>query len=182
MKSKNSDIPSSILNNGKYITKSITIANIFNDFFHSVALAIQSKIKFSCKSFSEYLLSKYYDSFTITPTSKAEIDAIISSLNSNKSTGPNSIPLKILKLTQNEISQHLAHIFNLSFMTGVFPDSLKIAKVIPIHKKDSKLVVSNYRPISILSNLDKILEKLMHSRLMKFLDDQKFFYLKQFRF
>ena len=112
MKSKSSDIPSSILNNGKYITKSTTIDNIFNDFFHSVALAVQSEIKFSCKSFSEYLLSKYHDSFIITPTSMAEIDAIISSLNSNKSTGPNSIPLKILKLNQNEISQHLAHIFN----------------------------------------------------------------------
>ena len=102
MKSKNSDIPSSSLNNGKYITKSTTIANIFNGFFHSVVPAIQSKIKFSCKKFSEYLSSKYYDSFTITP--KAKIDAIISSLNSNKSTGLNSIPLKILKLTQNEIS------------------------------------------------------------------------------
>ena len=86
MKSKNSDIPSSILNNGKCITKSTTIANIFNDFFHSVAPAVQSKIKFFCKSFSEYLPSKYYDSFIITPTSKAEIDAIISFLNNNKST------------------------------------------------------------------------------------------------
>ena len=177
MKSKNSDIHSSILNNEKYITKSTTIANVLNDFFHSVATAIQSKIKFSCKPFTEYFPSKYYDSFIITPISKAEINAIISSLNSNKSTDLNTIPLKILKL---EISQHLAHIFNLSFMTGVFPDSLKIAKVIPIHKKDSKLIVSNYRSISILSNLDKILEKLMHSRLMKFFDDQKILYLKQF--
>ena len=68
MKSKNSDIPSSILNNGKCITESTTIANIFNDFLHSVAPAIQSKIKSSCKSFNEYLPSKNYDSFTITPT------------------------------------------------------------------------------------------------------------------
>ena len=59
MKSKNSDIPSSILNNGKCITESTTFANIFNDFFHSVAPAIQWKIKFSCKSFNEYLPSKY---------------------------------------------------------------------------------------------------------------------------
>ena len=128
-----------ILNNGKYIRESTTIANIFNVFFHSVAPAIQSKIKFSCKSFTEYLPSKNYSSFTIAPTSKAEIDVIISSLSSSESTGPNSIPFKILKLTQNEISQHLSPIFNLSFKTWVFPDSLKIAKVISIHKKDSKL-------------------------------------------
>ena len=86
-----------------------------------------------------YLPSKNYSSFTIAPTSKAEIDVIISSLSSSESTGPNSIPFKILKLTQNEISPHLSPIFNLSFKTRVFPDSLKIAKVISIHKKDSKL-------------------------------------------
>ena len=79
--------------------------------------------------------------------------------------------LKYSNQKQNEISQHLADIFNLSFKTGAFPDSLKFVKVIPIHKKNSKLIVSNYRSISILSNLDKILEKLTHSRLAKFLDD-----------
>ena len=50
---------------------------------------------------------------------------------------------------------------------------LKVAEVIPIHKKNSKLECSNYRPISLLSNIDKILEKLMHNRLMKFLTEQK---------
>ena len=57
---------------------------------------------------------------------------------------------------------------------------MKIAKVIPIHKEDSKLIVSNYRPISILSNLDKIVEKLIPSRPMTLLYDQKILYLKQF--
>ena len=70
-------------------------------------------------------------------------------------------------------------IFNLSFKTGVFPNSLKIAKVIPI-QKDSKLVASNlnYRPI----NLDKILEKLIQSRLIKLADDRKILHSKQFGF
>ena len=99
MKCKNNDIPSSILNDGKCITESTTIANIFNDFFHSVAPPIQPKLNFFCKSSNEYLPSKNYYSFIITSTSKAEIDAIISSLNKNKSTGPNSIPFKTLKLT-----------------------------------------------------------------------------------
>ena len=97
-------------------------------FFHYVAPAIQSKIKFSCKPFNEYLPSKNYDSFTINPKSKTEIDAIISTLNSNNSTGLNSIPLKILKLIQNEISQHLAHIFNLSFKIEFFRILLKLLK------------------------------------------------------
>ena len=92
------------------------------------------------------------------------------------------IPIKICKLTQIEISQHLADKFNLSFKIGIFPDSLKIAKVIPIHKKDLKVIVDYYHPISFLSNLDKNLEKLMHRRLTKFLDEQKNFVLKTFRF
>ena len=64
-------------------------------------------------------------------------------------------------------------------MSSIFPDKLKVAKVIPIHKKDSKLECYNYRPISLLSNIDEILKKLTHNRLMKFLTEQKIFYIKQ---
>ena len=72
--------------------------------------------------------------------------------------------------------------FNLSFTTGTFPTLLKTAKVIPIHKKDSKSNFTNYRPISLLSNLDKILEKLMHSRLSTFLNIKDIIYPLQFGF
>ena len=61
---------------------------------------------------------------------------------------------KILKLLKNDISTNLADIFNLFFSSGVFPSILKIAKVIPVHKKESKKFCSNYRPISLLSNTD----------------------------
>ena len=98
------DCSLSVLNNGKYSTESATITNIFTDFFHSVAPPIQLKIKFSCKSFYDYLPSRNYNSFTITFTFKADIGAIISFLNSNKSAGLNCIPLKILKLTHDEVS------------------------------------------------------------------------------
>lgn len=62
----------------------------------------------------------------------------------------------------------MADIFNLPFSSGVFPSLLKITKVVPIYKKDSRLNIRNYRPISLLSNIDKILEKLMHQRLDNF--------------
>ena len=85
---------------------------------------------------------------------------IISSFNSNKASGPNSILYRILFLLKNEISKQLADLFNLSFMPGVFPSVLKTAKVVPVFKKDSKLDYSNYRLISPLSNIKKILEKV----------------------
>ena len=68
------------------------------------------------------------------------------------------------------------------FTWGVFPSALKIAKVVPVHKEDSKLDFSNYQPISLLSNLDKILEKLMCTRIFKFFNNNNLFYALQFGF
>ena len=182
MKHKNNDTPSIIRNDEKYINDPITIANTFINFFTSIAETVQSKIKFSNKSFRSFLSTKNNDSFVITATNKGEICKTISSLNINTSCGPNSIPTKILHLVQDQISKNLATISNLSFSTGIFPTILKTVKVIPIHKKDSKLEVSNYRPISLLSNIDKIFEKLMHSRLIEFLEERQILYYKQFGF
>ena len=76
----------------------------------------------------------------------------------------------ILKQLNNEISVILANLFNLSFSTGVFPDILKYSSVLPLFKKGSKLDCGNYRPISLLSNISKLLEKLMYSRFYNFLN------------
>ena len=73
----------------------------------------------------------------------------------------------------NDISLQLTNIFNLSFSTGVFPSGLKIGKVILIKSKSK---CSNYGPISLLSNLDKILEKLMHNRIYEFVEKYKLIY------
>ena len=105
-----------------------------------------------------------------------------SSLNSNKASGSNIIPYRILLLLKNKISKQLADLFNLSFMTGVCPSVLKTAKVVPVFKKDSKLDYSNHRPISLLSNVEKILEKLMYKTLYTFLNSNNIIYNLQFVF
>ena len=76
----------------------------------------------------------------------------------------------------------MSQIFNLSFETGTYPEKLKVSKTIPIYKKGSKLEPSNYRPISLLSNLNKILEKLMYARVYKFLNKFNCIYNLQFGF
>ena len=90
-----------------------------------------------------------------------------------------------LKLPSNhssdQISNHCTTICNL-LSTGVSSAILKTAKVIPIHKKNSKLEVSNNRPISVLSNIDKIFEKLMQSRLIEFLEEKQILYYRQLGF
>ena len=158
MKQKSNDTPSLITKDEKYINDPVSIVNTFNDFFTSVAEIVHSKINFSNKSFKNVLSVGINDIFKIISTNREEICKVISSLNINKSCGPNSIPTKILHLLQEQISNHLETICNLSFSTGVFPAILKTAKVIPIHKKNSKLEVSNYRPISLLSKLIKFLK------------------------
>ena len=121
-------------------------------------------------------------SFFISPTDKTEMENIISSLDSNKSDGPNSILTKVLKILKNDISTQLSEIFDISFSSGVFPSILKTAKVVPAHKKDSKLDFFNYHPISLLSNIEKNLERLMYNRIYKFFSDNNLIYSLQFGF
>ena len=113
-------------------------------------------MRFSNKNYTDYLHGDNLYSFFITPTDSEEVISIISSLSDNKSSGPNSIPTRILKLLKKDILTHLVDIFNLSYSSGIYPTPLKTAKVIPIHKKDSKPECSNYRPIALLPNIDKI--------------------------
>ena len=177
-----SNIPKILVSKNTTSVKQIEIANIFNNFFTSVAAKTKESIKYSHKHFFNFFKNRSDDSFFLSPTKKYEIINIMSSLDPNKSTGPNSIPTKVLKLLKNDISTQRSDIFSVSFSTGFFPTMLKIAKAVPIHKKHSKLVYSNYRPISLLSNLEKILEKLMYSRIFKFLNDNNSIYPLQFSF
>ena len=96
----------------------------------------------------------------LQPTDKEERAKIISSLNFNKASGQNSLPYKILFLLKTEISKQLTDLFNLSFRTGVFPSALKTAKVVPAFHTDSKIDCNNYRPISLLSNIEKYLKNI----------------------
>ena len=99
------------------------------------------------------------------PVLESELSLLINKLNSNKAAGPDNIGPKLLKAVGPVILSPLLHIFNLSFVTGVVPDRMKLAKVIPVFKKGDQSILQNYRPISLLPLFHKILEKLMASRL-----------------
>ena len=116
------------------------------------------------------------------PTSPLEIEEEISKLNNSKSVGPFSIPTKLFKMIKSILSVPLAYLFNCSFSCGTVPDKLKLARVVPIYKNGPTFHVSNYRPISLLSIFNKILEKLMYKRLIDFLENNKLLFHGQFGF
>ena len=90
-------------------------------------------------------------------------------MKTNEAISPNSIATKIIKMSQQIIAKPLAYLINLSFSTGVFPDMLKIAYIIPVLKKGDRQDYNKYCPISLISNLSRLIEKLAHKRLYYFL-------------
>ena len=182
LKNSASSSPNLINFNNKLTSHPLKIANVFSNYFSSIGEKTQSKRGFSNKNSTDYLHDENFNSFFFTTTDSQEVISIIYSLSDNKSSGSNSISKRILKLLKKDISTQLVDIFNLSFSLGIYPTPLKTAKVIPIHKKDSKLECSNYRRIALLSNIDKILEKRMHKRLSNFLDKNQLIYSLQFGF
>ena len=158
------------------------VANCFNDFFTSVADNVRSTIPATRQHFDKYLRNQNPNSIFLSPTSPEEISKIISTFSPSKSSGPHSIPVRLLKLLLHDISVPISILINLSLESGIFPTLLKTSKVIPIFKKGSPLDVSNYRPISLLSNIEKIFEKVMYSRLISFLDTYNSIFTRQFGF
>ena len=145
-------------NNGSEIKDPSTIANQFNHFFTNVFNDITKKIPRNPRSPLCYLTNRNKESVLVSPCSSNEVSEVIKSLKNGKSVGPNSIPIKLLKILDPYIYVNLSNLINESFETGIFQDKLKIAKVIPVFKKGLTIKTSNYRPISLLSIFRKYLK------------------------
>ena len=110
------------------------IANHFNSFFTSIAGKILKKIAKAKKAFNSFLTKSNTKTLFLSSTTPGEVTSILKNFNLNKAVGPNSLPITILKDLKSEIAEPLCTLINLSFNTGVFPNSLKLAKVIPVFK------------------------------------------------
>ena len=111
-----------------------------------------------------------------------DIIKIIDKFNANKGAGNDNIGNFIIKRVANEIAKPLTMLFNLSITTGIVPEKLKIAKVIPIYKKDDAEKFSNYRPVSLLPCFSKILERLVYNRRVEYIDAHEILNDKQLGF
>ena len=180
-KNKKKDHVTCIKTEKGIISDPFAIGNKFNEFYTSVASKLVSKIR-TKSTYHKFLDPKQPDSMFLQPTNKSEIEKIIKSLDSNKSSDIYGMSPKLLKILSPAISETLSNIFNKSFALGVLPDQMKLATITPIFKGGSKLDVSNYRPVSVLPIISKVLQKLMLTRLTKYLDKSKIIYEHQFGF
>ena len=174
--------PKKINNNNTDITEPKAIANAFNNFFTKIGNDIANSVPNTDCSPQQYLNKQTYDTFYLFPTSTSIIETEISAINVRKATGPYRIPSNLLKLLKSVISKPLEIIFNASFARGILPNKFKIARVLPVFKNGIQTNMSNYRPISLLSVFNRILEKIMYNRLSNFIEKMNIIYAKQFGF
>ena len=164
------------------INEDMKISEQFKKHFYNIAKTIEKEIPSAKNNFSVYLKNPIEKSFFINPTTADKVETQIKCLKNNKASGPKSIPTSIFKNVRKSLSVPLAEIINLSFNEGKFPTQLKSANLIPVFKKGDKLEVNNYRQISLISNISKAIEKLIHRRLNSFLEQNNIFYPSQFGF
>ena len=156
------------------------ITENFNSFFVNVGPNLAKKISPTSQSPTSFMTSNC-NGMVVLPVNQSEIIDIIKTLKHSR-PGWDAISANVVKVTYPCFIEPLAHIMNLSIKQGIFPNELKLAKVIPLYKASDPMVFSNYKPVSVLPLFSKILEHLMYTRLLSFINKHKLLYSYQFGF
>ena len=177
----NAPLPNFITVKNREIFNKKEIAETFNNYFANIGPNLAASIPESKTAFQNYI---HYDGPCLSTIYLAdlELENAFASLKTSKSLGYDDISAEVVKKVSDEVFVILKHIFNISLAKGVFPDKLKIVWVTPIFKKGNNTLVTNYRSISVLPCLSKLLERIMYNRLYKFLVENNILYQKRFGF
>jgi len=168
--------------NGIKHTDPVSIASVLNKFFTTAPQKIADALPPSTDPPEVYFNNPVAFSLSTSPVTQTEIVNATAQLLPKKSEDFNGLSMYFIKKFINVLSLPLLHIITKSFETGTIPNQLKIAKVVPIFKGGDRLSPDNYRPISLLPNFSKILEKVVSNRLIVFLDEHNILSENQFGF
>jgi hypothetical protein len=177
-----SSLPEEFKINNNSVTDRSIIANNFNEYFANIGPKTYQSIPISEAKFTDYLPAPLSKSMFLDPVDMFKIVETTNKLKTKTSSGYDEISTKLLKETIHNISKSLTHIINQSFQTGIIPTKMKIAKVVPVHKSSDPSLLTNYRPINLLTAFSKLLEKLMYDKVIKFLTSNNIFYEHQYGF
>ena len=166
-----SKIPETFLEGNEEIQNKKYIANRFNDFFVNVGPNLASEIQTPVNvSVTNYLADPNAHTMYLDPVNESEVMNIVRLFDRKNSFDCHGMNMSLIKDVIVSIAKPFAHVCNLSFNTGVFPDLMKVAKVVPLFKSGKNNIFTNYRPVSLLPQFSKILEKLFNKRLDIFLN------------
>ena len=164
-------------------TDPTTIANKFNTFFAGIGVDLSANVNNTHNAqFTDYLHNPSMYNFTFELITDETTREILNNLKPKPSCGYDGISTKLLKTCKLEICKSLTLIINQSLPTGIFPDSLKVAKVIPLYKKGDKALLGNYRPISILPSISKIFERIIFNQINDHFTSHDLYYNGQYGF
>ena len=173
-RSNKSNLIKEIKIDDQIISKNDKISEAFNDYFIDIGPKLASDVtRLSSNNVKTYLKLPDSDSssFQFTYIPVENVLTTLRYLKVSKSTCTDKIPAKMLRIAADVIAPSLTFIFNLSLSTGIFVDDWKNARVTPIHKDGSKLVMDNYRPISVLPIISKIFEQEIFQQLNKYMNE-----------
>ena len=177
------DFPTFFTIKGETITDKTDLSNNFNSFFANIGENLSSDIKYAGnKTTSSYLKQRVVCSFQFECVPTTEVTKIIKNLASKNSSGHDGISARFIKRILETITSPLTHIINQSLCTGIFPDRLKIAKVIPLFKKGDQHILDNHRPISLLPVISKVFEKIVFDQLYQYFTDNDLIFTSQYGF
>ena len=164
--------------------KKKAIADEFRKYFSSIGKTCAQRIPKSQESISHYLskIKRENKSIYLTPVTNTEVDRLIRNLQPKPSSGHDGISNRLLKGLRESIVEPLQIVINKSLCEGIFPSDMKKADVSALHKANDRSEKSNYRPISLLLTLSKILEKIMYKRVYNFLNIRGLIYKSQYGF
>jgi hypothetical protein len=169
--------------NGINIRDKLEIANMFNNFFVNIGPKLAQEIpQTSNRNHSQYLTSNVNNILRFTQLEVSDTLKIIDKLKSKTSSGYDNISTCFLKQIKHVIVKPLTMIINQSLKTGIFPDKLKIAKVIPLFKKGDDMACNNYRPISLLPSISKVFEKAIFIQTYAYFQNNNLFIPCQYGF
>ena len=172
-----------IIVNSKVVNDRTEICNKFNHFFANIGPKLANQIKSaSDKTYDTFLKKRVLLSFAFTLVNENDVLKHLSSLRTKNSAGIDGISVKLLKKLSEALINPLTLVINQSLVTGVFPTKLKIAKVLPLFKKDDYTIMDNYRPISLLTSISKLFEKVVFSQLHDYFRNNNLFYDSQYGF
>ncbi len=174
--------PQKIIKDNKEITHTKEIAQAFNNYFTEVGPKLAKLCSPQSEIVGKLLGERKSTQFNFKQVTKAEVMKVISKMEPKKSTGHDEISNKVLKAISNGILTPLTIIINRCIKDGTFPKEWKLAKVIPIHKKGSKEDMGNYRPISLLPTMSKVIEKILDKQIREYMEENNYFTPNQFGF